>query len=193
MAAATLAAAVAAGGCASDGGGEPENGASPAPGASGASPDAPATGTPGPGPSATADPGNGGTGPAPGPSASAPAPSPSPPASEETLVAVTRSGGLTGKNSTLVIKNDGSFLRLDTKAAVIGTDKLSAQALAKLRTALKEADFAHLPRISLPDQPVADSYTYAFRHDGHEVAAAQTKLPEPLERVLSALPPFSPS
>ncbi|MBT2448199.1 hypothetical protein J7F03_14135 [Streptomyces sp. ISL-43] len=108
-------------------------------------------------------------------------------------MAVTRSGGFAGKNSTLIIKSDGSFLRLDTKAAVIDTDKLSADALAKLRTALQEADFAHLPRISRSDQPVADGFTYAFRHGGYEVAADQSKLPKPLEKVLSALPPFSPN
>ncbi|WP_162689085.1 hypothetical protein [Streptomyces sp. ICC1] len=200
MAAVTAAAAVAAGlsGCSSDGGGGSRSGASTTPGASSSPSTAPATAAPDPGqspPQTPAQPpgGTGGTGPAPGTSAPAPAPSPSPPAAEMTLVAVTRSGGLAGKNSTLIIKSDGSFLRLDAKAAVIGRDKLSAAALAKLRTALREADFAHLPRISVPDQPVADGFTYAFRHDGHEVAAADTKIPKGLEKVLGALPSFSPN
>ncbi|MFZ3472836.1 hypothetical protein ACODT3_12150 [Streptomyces sp. 4.24] len=196
LAAVTAAAAVAAGlsGCSSDGGGGPQAGASTTPGASSSPSTAPATDAPDPGQSPARPPGDtAGTGPAPGTSAPAPAPSPSPPAAEVTLVSVTRSGGLAGKNSTLIIKSDGSFLRLDAKAAVTGRDKLSAAALAKLRTALREADFARLPRISVPDQPVADGFTYAFRHDGHEVAAADTKIPKGLEKVLGALPSFSPN
>ncbi|WP_371617892.1 hypothetical protein [Streptomyces sp. NBC_00454] len=157
------------------------------------------TATPGgsPDPSATgSSAGTGGTGTAPQPSASgsvpAPAPSASGPSSTATLVTVTRSGGMKGQTSSLVIKGDGSFLRLDAQAKAVSGDKLSAAALAKLRTALQEADFAHLPRISMPDRPVADAFTYAFAYGGYEVAAAQTTLPAPLVKVLGALPPFDP-
>ncbi|MGW6687893.1 hypothetical protein [Streptomyces sp. NPDC054961] len=121
-----------------------------------------------------------------------PAPTGSEPDAGATLVAVTRSGGITGKTSTLVIKGDGTFLRLDAKAVTVDRDKLTAAALAKLRTALRNADFARLPRISTPDRPVVDAFTYAFRHDGYEVAAAQTTLPAPLGDVLDALPAFEP-
>lgn len=114
------------------------------------------------------------------------------PTSEATLVAVTRSGGITGKASTLIIREDGSFLRLDAKAATVDHDTLPAASLAKLRTALQEADFPHLPRISKPDRPAIDAFTYAFRHAGYEVAADQTTLPQPLQKVLAALPPFEP-
>ncbi|MBT2468518.1 hypothetical protein J7E97_11665 [Streptomyces sp. ISL-66] len=199
---AALALVPALGGCSSDG---PKDGASPGATASpdsGASATASATASDGSGtPSATTatlspGPSQSPTGPAPNPSASAsasvPAPSGSEPDTGATLLAVTRSGGIAGKTSTLVIKGDGSFLRLDSKAVTVDRDKLSPAALAKLRTALRNADFPHLPRISMPDRPVIDAFTYAFRHDGYEVAAAQTTVPEPLQDVLAALPAFEP-
>ncbi|MFE9565402.1 hypothetical protein ACFYM0_30330 [Streptomyces sp. NPDC006487] len=205
-AAVALAVVAALGGCSS--GGSKEGAASPAPNAStgtgtatSGAPSGPPTdapGTPSPGQSAgqSTGPGTGTTAPAPppAPSTSAPAPAPtaSGPEAGETLVAVTRSGGMTGKTSTLIIKGDGSFLRLNAKAETVDRDKLSAAALTKLRTALREADFPRLPRISMPKDPVSDAFTYAFRHGGYEVAAAQTTLPRPLEGVLSALPPFEP-
>ncbi|WP_407837245.1 hypothetical protein ACE1OC_13680 [Streptomyces sp. DSM 116496] len=203
-AAVALAVMAALGGCSS---GDSEDGASPKPNASTGTGTGPATsapsgtatdasGTPSPGQSAgqSPDPGTGTTGPAPqpAPSTSAPAPGASPPGADETLVAVTRSGGISGKTSTLIIKGDGSFLRLNAKAETVDHDKLSAAALAKLRTALQEADFPRLPRISMPKEPVFDAFTYAFRHGGYEVAAAQTALPRPLEGVLGALPAFEP-
>ncbi|MET9854388.1 hypothetical protein ABZY57_15745 [Streptomyces sp. NPDC006450] len=203
-AAVALAVVAALGGCSSDGS---KDGASPAPNASTGTSTGPATsapsgtatdapGTPSPGESADRSPapGTGTTGPAPqpAPSTSAPAPSASTPTGGETLLAVTRSGGIGGKTSTLIIKGDGSFLRLNAKAETVDRDKLSAAALTKLRTALQEADFPRLPRISMPKEPVFDAFTYAFRHGGYEVAAAQTTLPRPLEGVLGALPPFEP-
>ncbi|MFE4259381.1 hypothetical protein [Streptomyces sp. NPDC056883] len=203
-AAVALAVVAALGGCSSDGS---KDGASPKPNPNASTGTGPATGapsgtatdtpgTPSPGQSAgqSPDPGTGTTAPAPqpAPSTSAPAPSASPPGADETLVAVTRSGGISGKTSTLIIKGDGSFLRLDAKAETVDSGKLSAAALAKLRTALREADFPRLPRISMPKEPVFDAFTYAFRHGGYEVAAAQTTLPRPLEGVLGALPAFEP-
>lgn len=192
-------------------GGPKEGAASPAPSASTSAGTGPATsgapsgtatddapGTPSPGQSAgqSPGPGTGTTAPAPQPapstSAPAPAPSASTPDGGETLLAVTRSGGIAGKTHTLIIKGDGSFLRLNAKAETVDRDKLSAAALTKLRTALRKADFPRLPRISMPKEPVFDAFTYAFRHGGYEVAAAQTTVPRPLEGVLGALPPFEP-
>lgn len=188
------------GGCSSDGDGpgkaSPGATASPSSGASASASPGDGTGTPSA--TATVSPGQSQnpTGSAPNPpsspSASVPAPSASAPDAGATLLAVTRSGGIAGKTGTLLIKGDGSFLRLDSKAATVDRGKLSAAELAQLRTALRKADFPRLPRISLPDQPVFDAFTYAFRHDGYEVAAAQTTMPEPLVDVLAALPDFEP-
>lgn len=113
------------------------------------------------------------------------------PAPGETLVRVTRSGGFAGRTHTLLVKGDGSFVRLDAEAKPTGTGKLSGAELDRLRTALREADFAHLPRIATGGPTVYDGYFYAFVHDGHEVAGDQESLPKALTQVLEALPPFT--
>ncbi|MFF4392547.1 hypothetical protein OG365_11370 [Streptomyces sp. NBC_00853] len=113
------------------------------------------------------------------------------PAPGETLLRVTRTGGFAGQTHTLVIKGDGSFTRLDAGAKPTGTGKLSGAELARLRTALREADFARLPRIATGGPTIYDGYYYAFAHDGHEVASDQGSLPDALTKVLDALPPFT--
>ncbi|MFG2228865.1 hypothetical protein ACGFNX_02420 [Streptomyces sp. NPDC048723] len=113
------------------------------------------------------------------------------PAPGETLVRVTRTGGFAGQTHTLVVKGDGSFTRLDAGAKPTGTGKLSGAELAALRTALREAGFARLPRIATGGPTIYDGYSYAFVHDGHEVASDQGSLPEALTKVLDALPPFT--
>ncbi|MER6252457.1 hypothetical protein ABT224_13975 [Streptomyces sp. NPDC001584] len=113
------------------------------------------------------------------------------PAPGETLVRVTRTGGFAGRTHTLVVKGDGSFTRLDAGAKPTGTGKLSGAELAALRTALREADFARLPRIASGGPTIYDGYFYSFVHDGHEVASDQGSLPEALTKVLDALPPFT--
>ncbi|MEU6758635.1 hypothetical protein [Streptomyces sp. NPDC046685] len=127
------------------------------------------------------------TAPAPGASPSAePLPDPS-----ATLVRVTRSGGFAGQTHTLVVKDDGSWTRLDAKAGPQGTGRLSEAELAALRTALKEADFARLPRISTGGPKIYDGFFYAFAHGGFEVAGDEGSLPRTLTKVLDALPPFT--
>ncbi|KOU81008.1 MULTISPECIES: hypothetical protein [unclassified Streptomyces] len=113
------------------------------------------------------------------------------PAPGDTLVRVTRSGGFAGETHTLVVKGDGSWSRLDGKAQPEGTGKLSEQELAALRTALREADFARLPRIATGGPKIYDGFFYAFAHGGYEVAGEQGSLPPALERVAQALPPFT--
>lgn len=113
------------------------------------------------------------------------------PAPGETLVRVTRTGGFAGQTHTLVIKGNGSFTRLDAGAKPTGTGQLTGAELTRLRTALREADFARLPRIATGGPTIYDGYFYAFVHDGHEVAGDQGSLPEALTKVLDALPPFT--
>ncbi|MFD6226056.1 hypothetical protein ACFWFZ_04155 [Streptomyces sp. NPDC060232] len=113
------------------------------------------------------------------------------PAPGETLVRATRSGGFAGETHTLVVKGDGSWSRLDGKAQPEGTGKLSEQELAALRTALREADFARLPRMATGGPKIYDGFLYAFVHGGYEVAGEQGSLPPALERVADALPPFT--
>ncbi|MEU9375276.1 hypothetical protein AB0D94_16075 [Streptomyces sp. NPDC048255] len=113
------------------------------------------------------------------------------PSAAETLVRVSRSGGFAGDTHTLIVKGDGSWTRHDRTAKQEGGGKLSQAGLAKLRTALREADFAALPRISTSDPKVFDGFFYAFVHGGFEVAGDQEALPPVLAKVLDALPPFT--
>lgn len=158
---------------------EPGASASASPGATGgASPAPDATTSPGPATS---------TGPGASPSADRlPAPG-------ETLVRVTQSGGFAGRTHTLIVKGDGSWTRLDVKAKPEDTGKLSGPQLAALRTALRDADFARLPRISTGGPTIYDGFFYAFVHGGYEVAADQGSLPPALQKVLDALPPLAAS
>jgi hypothetical protein len=125
------------------------------------------------------------------PAPSAPtAPSPAPSSADGRLVAVTRSGGFAGLTTSVVVKGDGSWTRLDGKARQIGSGKLSPDGLARLRAALAAADFPHLPRVATGGPTVYDGFRYAFVHGGHEVAAEDGSIPPRLADVLSALPSF---
>ncbi|MCY0920226.1 hypothetical protein OS965_18925 [Streptomyces sp. H27-G5] len=152
-------------------------------GSSPGTPSAPPAGTP----SAPAprDP----TTPGPGPTATAPPSSPRATSPSTTLVRVTRSGGFAGRTGTLVIGEDGSWSRLDGRADEVGRGKLTAPQLGTLRAALREADFARLPRTS-KSGTVFDGFTYAFAYGGFEVATGDGSVPMALTRVLDALPPF---
>ncbi|MET9322527.1 hypothetical protein ABZX75_20405 [Streptomyces sp. NPDC003038] len=127
----------------------------------------------------------------PAPTAS-PSPAVPPAAVGEILVRVSRSGGFVGGTHTLRVKGDGSWTRLDRRAEPEGTGRLAPAELAALRTALREADFARLPRTVLGDSTIHDGFTYAFVHGGHEVVTETGSVPAALERVLVALPPFEP-
>jgi hypothetical protein len=105
---------------------------------------------------------------------------------------VTRTGGFAGRTHSLVVTEDGRWLRVDGKAQSEGSGQLSPDALAALRTALREADFPHLPRVAMGDETVFDGFTYAFTHAGREVVTQTGDLPAGLQRVLDALPGFDP-
>ncbi|MFG2989961.1 hypothetical protein ACGFZK_11830 [Streptomyces sp. NPDC048257] len=158
------------------------------PSGTGGGDDTPPKGSPEPSASATADPG---ASPSPSGSSSASPTAGRLPAPGETLVRVTRTGGFAGQTHTLIVKGDGSWTRMDVKAKPTGTGKLSEAQLSGLRTALREADFARLPRIVTGGPTIYDGFSYAFVHDGHEVAGDQGSLPESLTKVLDALPRFT--
>ncbi|MER5868700.1 hypothetical protein [Streptomyces sp. NPDC002044] len=160
-----------------------------APGSPSGGPGSPTAAT-GP-PTGSAAPSPGGA--TPGPAASsgtAPAPSRTVTASE-TLVRATRSGGFAGQAHTLVVKGDGSWTRVDARANPEGSGRLAPDRLAALTAALREADFARLPRFSKNATTVYDGFAFTVAHGGHEVAAEQGAEPPALARVLEALPPFS--
>lgn len=98
--------------------------------------------------------------------------------------------GLAGRTSTLLVKGDGSWTRLDGQARPAGTGKLPADRVERLRAALRQADFAHLPRVPKGGATIFDGFYYAFVHGGYEVAAEQGSLTPGLQSVLDELPPF---
>lgn len=167
-------------GCGGGSGGPPEATAAPTSTApTAAAPTAPPPTTPTPTPTPTLPP--------------TPSPSATPTATQaatQTLVRVTRSGGFAGQTRTVIVKGDGSWTLLDGKARDMRSGKLEPPRLEALRTALRQADFAHLPRVATADPPVYDGFTYAFVHGGFEVAADQTELAPGLRKVLDALPGF---
>ncbi|WP_328620321.1 hypothetical protein [Streptomyces sp. NBC_00354] len=188
--AAVLLGAVVLSGCGSgDGGSDDKATASPSSGGGSSSNTASASAQPSPGPgsSATAEP--------PGQPTSTPTASsvpvpPGPSSALERLVTVTRTGGLAGRTSTLLVKGDGSWTRLDGQARPAGTGKLPADRVERLRAALRQADFAHLPRVPKGGATIFDGFYYAFVHGGYEVAAEQGSLTPGLQSVLDELPPF---
>ncbi|MFD5513046.1 hypothetical protein ACFWIB_35575 [Streptomyces sp. NPDC127051] len=189
--AAVLLSAVVLAGCGSGGGGSDKPPGSPPTGSAGSampSATAPAQSSSGP-----ASPGA--TGPAPGKSSGAPSASsvpvsPGPSSALERLVTVTRTGGYAGKSSTLLVKGDGSWTRLDRQMRPAGTGKLPADREAKLRTALAQADLARLPRFPTGGPAVFDGFVYTFVQGGYEVTVAQESLTPALRGVLAELPAF---
>ncbi|MFE2552986.1 hypothetical protein ACFXGI_31210 [Streptomyces sp. NPDC059355] len=189
--AAVLLSAVVLAGCGSGGGGSDKPSAKPPPGGGG-SPATSASASARPSsdpasPSTTGAPPGKPTG---APSASSAPVSPGPSSALERLVTVTRTGGYAGKSSTLLVKGDGSWTRLDRQMRPAGTGKLPADREAKLRTALAQADLARLPRFPTGGPAVFDGFVYTFVHGGHEVTAAQESLTPALRGVLAELPPF---
>ncbi|MFF4577225.1 hypothetical protein [Streptomyces sp. NPDC001389] len=176
-AAAVLLAAVSLAGCGPDGA---RGGPAPA-GATAAGPTAPAATTPGPTPTSP---------PATRTTATAPGTAPTADPSTASPLRVTRSGGFAGRTRTLLVDGDGSWTLLGERDKDLRKGRLTPAELEELRAALREADFAHLPRTATADPPVYDGFTYSFVHGGFEVAADQTALPPALARVLAALPGF---
>lgn len=113
------------------------------------------------------------------------------PAAGETLVRVTRTGGFAGAAHTVVVRGDGSWLRLDGAARPEGSGTLPKERLDALAAALRAADFPRLPRVATGSTTVYDGFSYTFVHAGREVFADQSSLAPALRDVLSALPPFS--
>ncbi|MFF5704733.1 hypothetical protein ACFY7H_19835 [Streptomyces sp. NPDC012794] len=166
-------------GCAGEPGGAPEATAATAPRTAPATAPAPASTTATAAPSST-----------PPPAPAATPPPATPPPAARTLVRVTRSGGFAGQTRTVLVNGDGSWTLVDGKARDLRSGKLDPPRLEALRSALREADFARLPRVATADPPVYDGFTYAFVHGGFEVAADETALAPALRKVLDALPGF---
>ncbi|MEN8650947.1 hypothetical protein ABCR94_09970 [Streptomyces sp. 21So2-11] len=126
------------------------------------------------------------------PAPTSPAPTPPPAPADERLVTVTVSGGIDGRHQSMLINGDGSYTTLSLRPErPERKGRMKPAELAELRTALAEADFAKLPRLNIPEQPVPDGLTTAVVYRGHEVVTGDGAKPLPrLDRVIAALPPM---
>ncbi|MEV6653079.1 hypothetical protein [Streptomyces sp. NPDC051219] len=149
-------------GCTTGGGGTPSD-----------TSDRPAASAPAPGPGPTAATGT-------------PTPAPAPTTLDERLVTVTVTGGIAGRHDSVLVNGDGTYTTL-TAGKTGAPGRLTPAELTALRTALKEADFPHLPRVSM-GQPVPDAFIYAIRYQGHEVVTSDPAPPPALRKVLAAVP-----
>ncbi|MGW7413627.1 hypothetical protein [Streptomyces sp. NPDC054863] len=127
------------------------------------------------------------TPPTPPPPSSDPAPSASVPANAPRLVAATVSGGIDGRHRSVLVNDDGSYTVLDRKKPP-QTGRMTPAELAELRAALRDSDFAKLPRVSVASPPIADGIATAVIHQGHEVVTDGMKKVPKLDRVIAALP-----
>ncbi|MEU4352096.1 hypothetical protein [Streptomyces sp. NPDC023838] len=111
---------------------------------------------------------------------------PTPPAQHGQLLRLVVSGGFAGLHNELVVKADGSYTstRRDGKTT---TGKLAPDALAKLRSALEDADFAHLPPRPT-GRPVADALMYQYTYEGHVVLTDDVHQGPALRDVRANLP-----
>ncbi|MFK8910571.1 hypothetical protein [Streptomyces sp. YS-3] len=102
------------------------------------------------------------------------------------LLGLVVSGGFAGVHNELVVKDDGSYTstRRDGQQT---TGTLTPDALAKLREALADADFAHLPPRPT-GRPVADALMYRFTYEGHVVLTDDVHQTPGLRAVRAQLP-----
>ncbi|WP_455354073.1 hypothetical protein [Streptomyces sp. SYSU K217416] len=122
--------------------------------------------------------------------ASSPAPEPATasatPSEDERLVTVTVTGGIAGRHESVLVNDDGSYTTL-TGGKSADAGRLTPPELRALRTALKEADIPHLPRVST-GQPEPDAFVYAIRYERYEVVTSDPTPPPALRKVLAAVP-----
>ncbi|MEV6548811.1 hypothetical protein AB0M57_08865 [Streptomyces sp. NPDC051597] len=109
-----------------------------------------------------------------------------PPARQGQLLRLVVSGGFAGVHNELVVKDDGSYTstRRDGQKT---TGTLTREELAKLREALVDADFAHLPPRPT-GRPIADALMYQFTYEGHVVLADDVHQTPGLRAVRARLP-----
>ncbi|WHM36670.1 hypothetical protein [Streptomyces sp. BPTC-684] len=111
---------------------------------------------------------------------------PTPPARHGQLLKLVVSGGFAGLHNELVVKADGSYTSTSRDGKTT-TGTLPPDALAKLRTALKDADFAHLPPRPT-GRPIADALMYQFTYEGHVVLTDDIHQGPALRNVRTHLP-----
>ncbi|MFF1423081.1 hypothetical protein [Streptomyces sp. NPDC058280] len=104
----------------------------------------------------------------------------------ETLLTVTRTGGIAGRHDIVVVYADGTYTTL-VKGRTTGSAKMRPAALTKLRDALAASGIERLPRV-LYDRPAPDAFLYAISHGGDEVVMSDAEPVPGLRRVIAATP-----
>ncbi|WP_405984814.1 hypothetical protein [Streptomyces sp. NBC_00872] len=119
------------------------------------------------------------------PASATPSRSPSP-APDETLVIVTRSGGIAGRHDSVKVNSDGAYTVLSSGRET-GSGQLRPAELTELRRALDASGMERLPRVMF-DRPAPDAFIYAINHADHEVAISDAEPVPALQRIVAAVP-----
>ncbi|MFI1465928.1 hypothetical protein [Streptomyces wuyuanensis] len=105
------------------------------------------------------------------------------------LVTLTESGGIDGRHDSVVVYDDGTYLRV-APGRKDRPGRMTPAALSKLRKALDGVDFSRLPtRPTGP--PIMDGLTRVLVHDGHTSVDDGTDIPADLAAVYDAMPPLT--
>ncbi|MEW5720131.1 MAG: hypothetical protein AB1817_16010 [Chloroflexota bacterium] len=98
-----------------------------------------------------------------------------------------RSGGIVGLDDQLTIDEKG-HAKLTTRRSGKPEFDLAQEELARLRAALREANFASLPEDSRrKPYLVPDEISYVIAYQGHTVRTSDTAIPEKLQPVIQML------
>jgi hypothetical protein len=102
------------------------------------------------------------------------------------LVRYERRGGLAYSDVVVTVREDGRAVRTSSGVRVRRTPlTLTSDQLARLRQALRDADFAHLRSSGAPTP--TDGYEYTLTAAGHTVRFPQGDVPTPLVPAIALL------
>ncbi|WP_344320440.1 hypothetical protein [Streptomyces macrosporus] len=102
---------------------------------------------------------------------------------------MTRTGGIAGGYTSVVVDRDGAVEVLDAPGGTPETDRMPRGELAELRGLLESEEFESLPRRTI-DRQVPDAFVYEFVTPGHAVLADDLSLRDPLRDVLELVGPW---
>lgn len=105
--------------------------------------------------------------------------------SSETLIEYRRSGGFTGLDDHLVIKEDGEAIL--TSKSERSEFTLNSDTINRLQALFEEAEFSRLRKEYLPSRQGSDLYEYVVTYKGHTVRTMDGAVPPSLQPLLEAL------
>jgi hypothetical protein len=105
--------------------------------------------------------------------------------SSETLIEYRRSGGFTGLDDRLVIKENGEVTltrKLERSEFTLDSDTIN-----RLQALFEEAEFSQLRNEYLPSRQGSDLFEYVVTYKGHTVRMMDGAVPPSLQPILEAL------